>query len=73
MIGRLHFGRNIGGEVLWPGCLRRHHHARMSTTIAHGISNDPANLRIEERGPPSEVFNNPRSERFRQFLAGNLK
>jgi len=29
--------------------------------------------RIEERGPPEEVFNNPSSERFRQFLAGNLK
>ena len=29
--------------------------------------------RVEEQGPPKEVFNNPRSERFRQFLAGNLK
>ena len=29
--------------------------------------------RIEEAGPPREVFNNPRSERFRQFLEGNLK
>ncbi len=29
--------------------------------------------RIEEQGPPKEVFNNPKSERFRQFLAGNLK
>jgi arginine/ornithine transport system ATP-binding protein len=29
--------------------------------------------RIEEQGPPKEVFNSPRSERFRQFLAGNLK
>jgi ABC-type histidine transport system ATPase subunit len=29
--------------------------------------------RIEERGAPGEVFNNPSSERFRQFLAGNLK
>ena len=29
--------------------------------------------RIEERGPPGEVFSNQRSERFRQFLAGNLK
>jgi octopine/nopaline transport system ATP-binding protein len=28
--------------------------------------------RIEEQGPPKEVFRNPRSERFRQFLAGNL-
>jgi len=29
--------------------------------------------RIEEAGSPQEVFNNPRSERFRQFLEGNLK
>ncbi len=29
--------------------------------------------RIEEAGPPLEVFNNPRSERFRQFLEGTLK
>ena len=29
--------------------------------------------RIEESGPPQEVFNNPRSERFRQFLEGTLK
>jgi ABC-type histidine transport system ATPase subunit len=29
--------------------------------------------RVEEQGPPKEVFNNPKSERFRQFLAGNLK
>ena len=28
---------------------------------------------IEEKGPPQEVFNNPKSERFRQFLEGNLK
>ena len=28
--------------------------------------------RIEEQGPPDEVFNNPRSERFRQFLSSNL-
>jgi ABC-type histidine transport system ATPase subunit len=27
---------------------------------------------IEEQGPPKEVFGNPRSDRFRQFLAGNL-
>jgi ABC-type histidine transport system ATPase subunit len=25
---------------------------------------------IEEQGPPKEVFGNPRSDRFRQFLAG---
>ncbi|TCO81951.1 amino acid ABC transporter ATP-binding protein (PAAT family) [Plasticicumulans lactativorans] len=29
--------------------------------------------RVEEEGPPAEVFNNPRSERFRQFLSGKLK
>ena len=28
---------------------------------------------VEEDGAPSEVFDNPKSERFRQFLAGNLK
>jgi len=28
--------------------------------------------RIEERGPPKEIFSNPRSERFRQFLQGNI-
>jgi ABC-type histidine transport system ATPase subunit len=27
---------------------------------------------VEEQGPPQEVFGNPRSDRFRQFLAGNL-
>ncbi|HET6522764.1 MAG TPA: ABC transporter ATP-binding protein [Geminicoccaceae bacterium] len=29
--------------------------------------------RVEERGPPQQVFANPQSERFRQFLAGNPK
>ncbi len=29
--------------------------------------------RVEEDGPPAQVFQQPRSERFRQFLAGNLK
>lgn len=29
--------------------------------------------RVEEAGPPQEVFENPKSERFRQFLAGTLK
>ncbi|MCZ4280943.1 ABC transporter ATP-binding protein [Kiloniella laminariae] len=29
--------------------------------------------RILEQGPPKEVFGNPKSERFQQFLAGNLK
>jgi len=29
--------------------------------------------RVEEDGPPSQVFEQPRSDRFRQFLAGNLK
>jgi len=28
--------------------------------------------RIEERGPPTQVFGNPTSERCRQFLASNL-
>lgn len=28
---------------------------------------------IEEDGDPAEVFDNPKSERFKQFLAGNLK
>ena len=29
--------------------------------------------RVEEHGEPEEVFSRPRSERFRQFLAGTLK
>jgi ABC-type histidine transport system ATPase subunit len=29
--------------------------------------------RVEENGPPAQVFHQPRSERFQQFLAGNLK
>lgn len=29
--------------------------------------------RVEEDGPPAEVFGNPRSERCRQFLSGKLK
>jgi arginine/ornithine transport system ATP-binding protein len=28
---------------------------------------------VEEDGDPEQVFNNPKSERFRQFIAGNLK
>ena len=28
--------------------------------------------RIEEQGPPKEVFGNPKSERFRRFMASNL-
>lgn len=28
---------------------------------------------IEEQGPPSDVLDNPQSERLRQFLSGNLK
>ncbi len=28
---------------------------------------------VEEDGAPKEVFDHPKSERFRQFLAGNLK
>jgi arginine/ornithine transport system ATP-binding protein len=29
--------------------------------------------RVEEEGEPAQVFGNPRSERFRQFLSGMLK
>ncbi len=29
--------------------------------------------RVEEDGLPAEVFNNPKSERFKEFLSGNLK
>jgi ABC-type histidine transport system ATPase subunit len=29
--------------------------------------------RVEEEGPPGEVFGTPKSERFRQFMAGTLK
>jgi len=29
--------------------------------------------RIEEEGPPGEVFGNTRSERLQQFLSGSLK
>ena len=28
---------------------------------------------VEESGEPKEMFGNPKSERFRQFLAGSLK
>jgi ABC-type histidine transport system ATPase subunit len=28
--------------------------------------------RIEEQGPPTQVFGNPRSERCRQFLTSHL-
>ena len=28
--------------------------------------------RIEEQGPPNQVFGNPRSDRLRQFLASHL-
>ena len=28
--------------------------------------------RIEEQGPPKDVFGNPKSDRFRQFLSGNV-
>ncbi|MCH9052763.1 MAG: histidine/lysine/arginine/ornithine ABC transporter ATP-binding protein, partial [Proteobacteria bacterium] len=28
--------------------------------------------RVEEFGEPKEVFSNPKSERFRQFLSGSL-
>ena len=29
--------------------------------------------RVEEDGSPDQVFDNPKSERFREFLSGNLK
>ena len=28
---------------------------------------------VEEDGEPGQIFNNPKSDRFRQFIAGNLK
>jgi ABC-type histidine transport system ATPase subunit len=28
--------------------------------------------RVEEHGPPKEIFEGQKSERFRQFLASNL-
>ena len=28
---------------------------------------------VEEQGTPQEVLDNPKSERLRQFLSGNLK
>ena len=28
---------------------------------------------VEEDGDPEQVFNNPKSERFREFLSGSLK
>ena len=42
------------------------------TGFARDVSSDVIFLhqgRIEEKGPPGEVFTNPRSDRFRQFLA----
>jgi ABC-type histidine transport system ATPase subunit len=29
--------------------------------------------RVEEDGPPEQVFDKPKSERFRQFMSGMLK
>jgi len=43
--------------------------------FAREVSNEVIFLhegRIEVQGPPGEMFGNPRSERFRQFLASNL-
>ena len=34
---------------------------------------DTIQIGVEEQGPPQEVFSNPRSARFRQFLEGTLK
>jgi ABC-type histidine transport system ATPase subunit len=28
---------------------------------------------VEEDGDPDQVFNRPKSDRFKQFIAGNLK
>jgi ABC-type histidine transport system ATPase subunit len=45
------------------------------TGFAHDVSSEVIFLhegRIEEQGTPQQVFNNPRSERCRQFLQGNL-
>jgi len=43
--------------------------------FAREVSNHAVFLhdgRIEEQGPPKEIFGNQRSERFRQFLASHL-
>jgi ABC-type histidine transport system ATPase subunit len=43
--------------------------------FAREVSNHAVFLhdgRIEEQGPPKEIFDNQRSERFRQFLASHL-
>ncbi len=43
--------------------------------FAREVSNEVVFLhegRIEEQGPPREVFGNPKSDRFRQFMASNL-
>lgn len=45
------------------------------TGFAHDVSSEVIFLHeghIEEQGTPQQVFNNPRSERCRQFLQGNL-
>ncbi len=44
--------------------------------FAREVSNQTLFLhqgRIEEQGDPQEIFTNPQSERFKQFIAGNLK
>ncbi|WP_259783246.1 ABC transporter ATP-binding protein [Aestuariispira ectoiniformans] len=41
-------------------------------SFARDVSSDVIFLhegKVEEQGPPAEMFNNPKSERFRQFLA----
>jgi len=43
--------------------------------FAREVSNEVVFLhdgRIEEQGPPRDVFENPKSERFRQFMASHL-
>ena len=47
------------------------HEMRFARDVAHRVIFLDAG-RIEEEGPPSEVFENPRSERCRAFLATHL-
>jgi histidine transport system ATP-binding protein len=45
-------------------------------SFARNVSNHVIFLhqgRIEEEGPPAEVFERPKSERLKQFLAGSLR
>ena len=45
-------------------------------SFARKVSNQVLFLRqglVEEQGTPEDVLGNPRSERLKQFLSGNLK